>query len=137
MTKRYKIMISQVRNPKATVSDLKLKVGDQVYYRVFYVSPRLKGYASLLPRNLAGEIVKVISNSVVLIRSSETGRTLSRFVGDISRLKVAKTYGNLYSSSSNAIGDKVKDLERKEEINEGKLNATETNWRRKHPLMRE
>ena len=28
-------------------------------------------------------------------------------------------------------------LERKEEINEGKLNATETNWRRKHPLMRE
>jgi len=28
-------------------------------------------------------------------------------------------------------------LKEKEGINDGKLNATETNWRRKHPLMRE
>ena len=28
-------------------------------------------------------------------------------------------------------------MKEKEEINDGKLNATETNWRRKHLLMRE
>ena len=99
----YDIHLSQLRSLKHTVSSLKFKVGDIVYYHIFIYPKTANFLKSLLPRFSLEKISKTLGPASLLLIDSKSGREISRHLLDVYKFSVSNVFPNLFQNSKESI----------------------------------
>ena len=69
-----------------------IEVGDIIYARLYTTSPKLTEFTHLLPRFVNCKVLKVISDTVLLVENLATGKKFTRSIRDLFPMKAIASW---------------------------------------------
>ena len=83
LRKEYQTLVSIKTHEFRSVRSMGIEVGDIIYARLYTTSPKLTEFTHLLPRFVNCKVLKVISDTVLLVENLATGKKFPGLFGPI------------------------------------------------------
>ena len=115
----YDLELSQARSQRNTVHNLKISVGDLVYYRLFAYPATSKHLKHLMPRFLIAKVSKILGPTSLIVTDVKSDRQISRNLADVYLVPTNSSFPNLYLTGPQSLLDDFRELETTELIGPG------------------